>query len=148
MLHLTTVLVVSFPKLAVTIHIPISLSNSSNMRRQRAPFKPSPNDIVIAALHKRMAQKLIAQPDLFAKVENTLKSRYEAGMLRHGAYLNWECVLALKSDPEAFMEALLDDSPTMLKLRRRTILTGILTEEERTQVLAAVTTSTGNIMQT
>ena len=112
------------------------------MRRQRAPLKPSPNDFVILALHKRMAQKLIDNPALFDQVEQTLKSRYKAGMLRHGSFLNWECILALKNTPEAFTEALLEDSPSMIKLRRRTIFTGILTEEERQEVLAEVTTST------
>jgi len=43
--------------------------------------------------------------------------------------------IGLIQEAEKFKSALLEDSESMRKLRRKTLLTGILTEQERQQLL-------------
>ncbi|HSG53511.1 MAG TPA: hypothetical protein VLA40_15500 [Rheinheimera sp.] len=92
-------------------------------------------DKQILALHQAIALKLFAEPALKQQVLNTLEQRYQAGQLRHSAYIHWFSLLDQLNQPEVFLSELLSDSERMRKLRRRTILVGILTEAERQAVL-------------
>lgn len=96
----------------------------------------------ILHIHGFIADKVLADPTLIAQAEATLEARHEQKLLRYGSYLLWHSVLELKEQPEAFKEQLLSDEPRWNALRRSTIFTGILTEEEREEALAAYATST------
>ncbi|MCC2615232.1 hypothetical protein LJ739_03115 [Aestuariibacter halophilus] len=92
-------------------------------------------DRQIWALHQAIGQKLLRSPELAADVQTKIEQRYAAGQLRHGPYLTWSTLLEHISQAEVFMQGLLDPSPRMRQLRRRTPFTGILTEAERARVL-------------
>ncbi|MEP7703224.1 hypothetical protein [Paraglaciecola sp. 25GB23A] len=92
-------------------------------------------DQQIVILHKAMAEKLYAQPDLVEQVKVTLQQRFENGNLRYGAFLTWQCILEQISNRDAFISAVLEDSDLMRKYRRRTPFVGILSEQERQQAL-------------
>ena len=95
-------------------------------------------DVQIQALHQAIADKLLAQPIRIDAVRQKLEQRYHAGQLRHSAYIHWHCILDASDDPQLFRRELLSDDERMRKLRRRTIMVGILTEYERKQVLSAL----------
>ena len=82
-----------------------------------------------------MADKLLAEPERLQHVFNTLEQRYQAGILRHSGYIHWYSILDCFNQPEVFRAALLDSGERMCKLRRRTVLVGILTEDERQALL-------------
>jgi hypothetical protein len=104
--------------------------------RRRTVTKPSAaTDAHILRLHSAMADKVLANPALLAHISQTLEQRYQAGLLRHSGYIHWYSILDCFNTPELFKAALLDNSEQMRKYRRRTIFTGILTEEERQAVL-------------
>lgn len=92
-------------------------------------------DQQILALHKLMADKLLAEPWRILTIREKLEQRYQSGQLRHSAYIHWHCILDSINNAEQFRAALLSDAETMVKLRRRTILTGVLTEAERMPIL-------------
>jgi len=93
-------------------------------------------DQQILTLHAGIAKKVIAQPSLIAKVQATLKSRYESGMMRYGSYILWQGILESIDNPEVFAALLLADDERTASLRRKTIFTGIITEAERAVILA------------
>ncbi|RDV24261.1 hypothetical protein DXV75_14685 [Alteromonas aestuariivivens] len=93
-------------------------------------------DRQILALHTAMADKLLSQPQLFEQVHQVLVQRAENKLISYGSWLMWTGILELKNDPSAFRAALLATDERTAKLRRRTILTGILSEQEREEVLA------------
>ena len=84
-----------------------------------------------------MVDKLLADPSQLPALYQRLEQRYQAGQLRHSGYIHWHSILDCIDQPELFRRELLDDGERMRKLRRRTILTGILTEQERLQLLYA-----------
>lgn len=92
-------------------------------------------DKQILCLHKAMAEKLIAHPHYISQVNETIETRYECGKMRHGAYLFWSSLLECIDQPALFMDTLLENSPQISQYRRQTPLVGILTEEERQEVL-------------
>jgi len=85
----------------------------------------------IKKIHSAMADKLLSHPELFALAEDTLEQRYQSNMMRYGSYLLWQGILEAKSEPEVFKALLLADDERTANLRRETIFTGILSEEER-----------------
>ena len=95
-------------------------------------------DKQILALHSAMADKLLAHPVYIDSVRATLERRYQAGQLRHSAYIHWHCVLDCINEPTLFRQALLCDDERMRKLRRRTIMVGILSEQERDALLQSL----------
>ncbi|MBU1310564.1 MAG: hypothetical protein KKE30_13665 [Gammaproteobacteria bacterium] len=105
------------------------------MRRRTLTKQNAATDCQILRLHSAMADKLLAQPELVTQVLQTLEQRYQAGLLRHSGYIHWYSILDCINEPKLFRSALLDDSERMRKLRRRTVLVGILTEDERQAVL-------------
>lgn len=111
------------------------------MRRkeQQKYRKPSQKqqqiDQQILLLHQAMAEKLLANPHLVEQVLATLNQRYNQGTMRYGAFITWQSLLECIDDRSRFLSAVLDNSPTMQKYRRKTPFVGILTEEERQHVL-------------
>lgn len=92
-------------------------------------------DQQILRLHTAMAEKVLASPQLFEKLQSTLEERYRSGLMRYGAYLQWHGILAARNDPNVFKSLLLADDGRTASLRRQTIFIGVLTEEERQEVL-------------
>lgn len=93
-------------------------------------------DRQILALHQAMADKLLAHPELFEQAKQNLKERRASGLLSYGSALIWMGILELKDDPQAFRDALLAKDTRTASLRRQTILSGILSEQERQETLA------------
>lgn len=89
----------------------------------------------ILRLHQAMVEKLLQNPDWIPQLQTRLEQQRTAGQLRHSAYLFWHCALAVYADPQQFRQAILSEDPSAFKYRRRTLLTGILTEEERALAL-------------
>jgi hypothetical protein len=92
-------------------------------------------DRQILILHKAMAVKLFAHPELVTSVIETIEQRYAQGLMRHGAYLTWSCLMESIDDSETFINDLLEDSASMRSLRRQSPLVGVLNEDERQAVL-------------
>lgn len=82
-----------------------------------------------------MVAKLLADPSCLPELYHRLEQRYQAGQLRHSGYIHWHSILDCIDQPDLFRRELLDEGDRMRKLRRRTILTGILTEQERIALL-------------
>jgi hypothetical protein len=112
---------------------------SLNGRRSRRPPSRAQqhNDQQPLALHQLIAEKLLAQPDLALPLLEKLELRYQSGLIKHWGYIRWYSMLTQLDQPELFRRALLEDSESMRRLRRKTLLTGILTEDERQQVLSS-----------
>lgn len=92
-------------------------------------------DRQIRVLHQAMAEKMLHQPNLVQIVADKILERYEQGKMYYGAYLTWTSILEHFGNPDVFLQALLEDSPRMRKLRRKTPFVGILTEQERESAL-------------
>ncbi len=67
--------------------------------------------------------------------EQTLEQRYQSKMMRYGSYLLWKGILEARDEPAVFKTLLLADDERTANLRRETIFTGILSEEERSHVM-------------
>lgn len=113
-----------------------------NTRQRSRSFKNSlkgsENDGIdrqIAALHYAMGRKLLSDPVLVEKTKNKIEERYQNGYLRHGAYLTWISLIEHIDQPDKFFQGLMEDTPRMKKLRRKTPLVGILNEKERQEVI-------------
>jgi hypothetical protein len=94
-------------------------------------------DLQIWLLHQAMVHKLLAEPHLVPEYLAKLEQQLAAGQIRHGAYLFWSCAFADFAKPDLFRASLLSTDPSAYKYRRRTLLTGLLTEAERQQALLA-----------
>jgi hypothetical protein len=88
-------------------------------------------DQQIWLLHQAMAEKILQQPTLTAQVRQKLDLLQQQKQIRHGAYLYWSCLLDLVDEPEKFRTDLLSFDEQPCKYRRRTPMTGLLSEEER-----------------
>lgn len=110
-------------------------AGQSAVLQQRRGQQQQLVDRQIWHLHARMVDKLLAEPLLFAPLPEKLEQARQQGLLRHSEYLFWHCAFVLFHDPAAFRSAILSQAPGPCKYRRRTRLIGILTEEERLQVL-------------
>ena len=94
---------------------------------KKVPVKDVGIDHQILCLHAAMSEKCFANPELFSDIE--------AKQMSYGAYLTWLAILELKDKPTQFNEALLEKSVKMRNMRRATVFTQVLTEEERVIVL-------------
>jgi hypothetical protein len=103
-------------------------------RRRVTTFKPG-HEQQLLALHSAIADKLIADPSLVPPLVEKLEQRYQAGLIKHYAYIRWSSLLDALDDPAYFKTALLENSETMRRLRHKSLLTGILTEQERAAAL-------------
>lgn len=101
-------------------------------------------DKQILRLHQAMVDKLLANQALLPAIYQRLEQRYQAGQLRHSGYIHWHSILDCIEQPEMFRRELLDEGERMRELRRRTILTGILTEQERLELLYAGPSDSNN----
>jgi len=106
-------------------------------RVKKTGIKDENIDRQILVLHRAMAEKLLRQPDLLPQVQHKLTERLEQGQISYGAYIHWQSVLELYHQPEQFVLGITEDSPYLRKLRRLTPFSGLLTEQERQQVLLA-----------
>ncbi|WP_134054062.1 MULTISPECIES: hypothetical protein [Rheinheimera] len=110
-------------------------------KRRRNSTANSAADNQIWLIHQAIVEKLLAEPWRIADVRQTLEQRYQAGQIRHSGYIHWHSILDCIDDPALFRRELLDSGERMTKLRRRTVLVGILTEAERSAALQAATAS-------
>lgn len=104
------------------------------MRRTRPRLRSSAQqqtDEQLLVLHQAIAEKLLANPQLAAPLLEKLELRYQTGLIKHWGYIRWYSMLTQLNDADLFRKALLEDSDSMRRLRRKTLLTGILNEEER-----------------
>jgi hypothetical protein len=122
--------------------IKMSLFNSqrrTKLRRksqnEKVPIKDVGIDYQILRLHQAMAEKCLARPDLFIDIQARIEMRYSTKQMRYGHYLTWLSILELKDIPEQFKAALFEKSVKMRNMRRATVFTQVLTEEERVVVL-------------
>jgi len=102
---------------------------------EKVPVKDTGIDYQILCLHAAMAEKCLENPDLFCEVEARIEVRYSAKQMSYGAYLTWLSILELKDKPAQFNAALLEKSVKMRNLRRATVFTQVLTEQERMSVI-------------
>lgn len=98
-------------------------------------------DQQIHFVHAHMVEKVLQKPVLFSQLSDTLEARYRSGMMRYGSYILWQSILSRQDCPKTFRELVLAEDSRTASLRRSTIFTGILTEEERESVLAAYAAS-------
>jgi 3-mercaptopyruvate sulfurtransferase SseA len=110
-------------------------------KRRHNSTANSAADNQIWLIHQAIVEKLLAEPWRIADVRQTLEQRYQAGQIRHSGYIHWHSILDCIDDPALFRRELLDSGERMTKLRRRTVLVGILTEAERSAALQAATAS-------
>jgi hypothetical protein len=94
-------------------------------------------DHQILNLHQAMIEKCLAHPALFSDIQARIEVRYAAKQMSYGAYLTWLSILELKDKPEELVTTLLEKSVKMRNLRRATVFTQVLTEEERIVVINA-----------
>ncbi|MDC2890539.1 hypothetical protein Q4575_12240 [Psychrosphaera sp. 1_MG-2023] len=97
-------------------------------------------DRQITVIHSAIALKLVSAnlkgDDAYIKqVLAVLEQRRDEGRMGYGAFLTWWSIMELIDQPDVFVAAIVEDSPRMRKLRRRTPFVGILTEEERQNAL-------------
>lgn len=108
------------------------------MRRNRPRLRSSAQqqtDEQLLLLHQAIAEKLLANPELAIPLLEKLELRYQTGLIKHWGYIRWYSMLTQLDDADLFRKALLEDSDSMRRLRRKTLLTGILSEAERQQLL-------------
>ncbi len=110
-------------------------SRKSTHRRRKSDLKDRYIDKQIIILHKAMAKKLLANPDLIEGVRGTLEQRKEQGKIHYGGYITWLSILDIYEDKQAFIHHITENTEQMRRLRRKTPLVGILTEEERQEAL-------------
>lgn len=89
----------------------------------------------ILKIHEAMAVKVINNPELLEGVRETLEQRYNNKLMRYGSYVLWSSILETVNNPELFKSLLLADDERTANLRRETIFTGVLSEEERLHLL-------------
>ena len=92
-------------------------------------------DQQIWRLHHKIVEKIEQNPLLCAQVQQCLEQRLAAGQVRHGEYLYWSCLLLEVHLQQQFRDGVLSLDPRICKYRRRTPFVGILTEQERQQIL-------------
>jgi hypothetical protein len=95
-------------------------------------------DHQILCLHIAMADKCLDNPKLFEQVSERIEIRYAANQMKYGAYITWVSILELKDKPEEFKQALFEKSVKMRSMRRATVFTQVLSEEERMQVIESL----------
>ncbi|WP_040522493.1 hypothetical protein [Aliiglaciecola lipolytica] len=93
--------------------------------------KPTLIDHNLLAIHKRIGEKLLQNPNLIEKVEDKLETRFKSNLIYRSIYLDWWAVLELKDDINSLVAQLCVQSEQMNKLRRYSPFVGILSESER-----------------
>ena len=98
---------------------------------KKAGIKDENIDRQIIAIHRAIAVKLLANPDLVEQIKNRLEQQRDDKKIGYGQFINWYSTLELIDQPEVFINAMTEDSPQMRRLRRKTPFVGILNEQER-----------------
>ncbi|WJG10819.1 hypothetical protein [Aliiglaciecola sp. LCG003] len=93
-------------------------------------------DANLLAIHKLIASKIQARPELITQVETKLEERFKVGLIYRGNYLNWSAIIDLQNDMPALVAQLCEDSDEMNRLRRQSPFVGVLSEQEREDFLA------------
>ena len=124
---------ITFP---LTVYTYIYFWHSSPMIARSKRQQRVLADQQILFIHQRMVDKVLQAPELFSTLEGTLQRRYACGMMRYGSYMMWHSILAHKNEAAIFRSLVLANDPRSASLRRETIFTGILSEEERESALA------------
>lgn len=108
-------------------------------RTRKFGIKDENIDRQILVLHRAMCEKLIGDSKndglLLQQVKSGIEHKYELGQLQYGAYITWMSALELIDNPIMFLDAVLENSARMRKLRRKTPFVGILSEQEREKAL-------------
>ncbi|TKB47539.1 hypothetical protein [Thalassotalea mangrovi] len=111
-------------------------------KRKNRPYQIKKNGIKdeyidrqVLAIHRAIAEKMLRQPELVAQVRQTILKRQEQGRIRYGEYITWDSILDIIDYPDDFRNAMLEDSPKMHRMRRKTPFVNILTEKERQKAL-------------
>lgn len=115
-------------------------SKSRPYRVSKLSMKDHNIDSQITAIHLAIAQKLLLEfkqgnDELYRQVSDNLESKYDQGQIGYGVYITWTSVLELLEQPQAFIDAMTENSAKMKRLRRQTPFVNILSEEERQQAL-------------
>jgi hypothetical protein len=92
-------------------------------------------DSQILALHHAMANKCLTDTKIQRMIIERIEMRYAAKQMKYGAYITWLSIMELIDKPDQFKEALLEKSVKMRSLRRATVFTQILNEEERVAII-------------
>jgi Trp operon repressor len=92
----------------------------------------------ILKIHEAIVQKVVNQPELLGQVHQTLEQRYKNKLMRYGSCMLWQSILETFDNPELFKSLLLSDDERTANLRRETIFTGVLSEDERQQILSGL----------
>lgn len=92
-------------------------------------------DRQIIAIHQAIAHKLLKNPELAEQVKERLETQRDDGKIGYSQFINWYSILELIDQQAVFIEAMIEDTPKMRRLRRKTPFVGILTEEERQAAL-------------
>lgn len=103
--------------------------------RRKNSVKNELIDRQVLVIHIAMVEKLLKHPELHQQIFDTLEGRLALGKLRYGAYMTWFSLMDNIHDENMFRSGVLENSPRMKKLRRRTPFTGVLTEEERQEAM-------------
>lgn len=82
-------------------------------------------------LHSLIADKVLADRSLLERAITTLETRYSHKLMRYGSYLLWHSIVECYHDPVLFRAQLLAQDARIASLRRQTIFTGVLSEQER-----------------
>ena len=77
-------------------------------------------DRQIIAIHRAIAIKLLANLTLVEQVKLRLATFRELGKLNYSQFINWYSIIEMIDEPETFLNAMIEDSPYMRKLRRKT----------------------------
>ena len=110
---------------------------------KKTGFKDENIDRQIIAIHNAIAQKLLKQPELVDGVKQRLEMQRDEGKIGYGQFITWYSILELFNKPETFVEAMVEDTAKMRRMRRKTPFVGILNESERQEALD--TNATGYI---
>ena len=112
--------------------------NKSRNKRKNRPYsikktgiKDENIDRQIMAIFQAIAEKLLADKALVEQIKQRLEHQREEGTIGYGQFINWYSILELIDQPDVFIQAMIEDTPKMRRLRRKTPFIGVLTEEER-----------------
>lgn len=117
-------------------------SNRKNRpyRVKKTGIKEENIDRQITVIHRAIAKKLLAENALgnqhyVDEILANLALRRDEGRMGYGEFLTWWSIMELINEPDVFLKSMIEESPRMRKLRRRTPFVGVLTEAERQAAL-------------
>lgn len=112
-------------------------SQNRNRRRnkpyaiKKTGIKDENIDRQIIAIHRAIAEKLLADLSLIEIIKSRLEQQRQQNKIGYGHFIHWYSILELSDQADVFINAMTEDSQQMRRLRRKTPFVGILTEQER-----------------